>query len=266
MKPYIKLNDVHLSFKKLNSSDFSVRRFVIGKMLSGLRKEKPADETSLEQETLKGISLDLQDGTKIGLVGRNGAGKSTLLRVMAGIYAPTSGYVEVKGRITTLLNTGLCMDGNLTGLENIKLGCALLNVPKSQFKSKVDEIIDFSELENSIHKSVGHYSDGMRARLGFSVATSIEPEILLIDEVIGTGDKFFIDKAMARINKLIEASSLLVLASHDESIMRRICNKVAIIQDGKVVAYGDTKDVLGNYGKEYETPIASSTNKLSMVS
>jgi ABC-type polysaccharide/polyol phosphate transport system ATPase subunit len=249
VRSYIDLDDVHLSFKKLNSHDFSIRRLVVEKTVSLLtgKKMKPEEAPNPDQETLKGITMHLEHGTKLGLAGRNGAGKSTLLRVMAGIYAPTSGTVKVQGRVTTLLTSGMCIDNNLTGLENIALGCSLLGIPSHLVKEKTEEIIDFSELEKSIHKPVGHYSDGMRARLGFAVATSVEPEILLIDEVIGAGDKFFIDKAMARINKLIEASSLLVLASHDESIMRRICNKVALIEEGKVVSFGAAAEVLDNY-------------------
>jgi ABC-type polysaccharide/polyol phosphate transport system ATPase subunit len=247
MNSYIRLKDVRLSFRKYRTSDFSLRRSMIEEIASVLGRRNVQRENGLEPETLKGVSLDLEAGTKLGLVGCNGGGKSSLLRVMGGIYQPTSGVVEVQGRVTTLLNAGFCMDNNLTGYENIRLGCALLKIPKNQLKSKIDEIIDFSELENSLHKPVEHYSEGMRSRLGFSVVTSVQPEIMLIDEAIATGDKFFIEKATDKINKMMKASSLLVLATHDEHIMRRLCNKVALIQDGKVAAIGETEEVLGNY-------------------
>jgi lipopolysaccharide transport system ATP-binding protein len=243
MNAEIKLTDVHLGFKKLHNNDYSLRRLLVSKLLSGV-KSMSGEKVSGNQTTLSGINLHLKEGTKLGLVGRNGAGKSTLLRVMAGIYVPSSGTVEVKGRITTLLNSSFCIDHSLNGLENIKLGCALLNIPKKQLKTKIEEIIDFSELQDSIYEPVSHYSDGMKARLGFSIVTSVNPDILLVDEAIGAGDKAFIEKATKRINQMIEASALLVLATHDENIMRSICNKVALIQDGKIAAFGDIDAIL----------------------
>ncbi len=246
MKAEIKLTDVHLSFKEYKNTDFSIRSFLVNKMLSCLGKAPAGEVDDSKLVTLNGINLHLESGTKLGLVGRNGAGKSTLLRVMAGIYTPTSGMVEVQGRVTTLINTGFSANSNLTGLENIKLGCALLRIPRNKLKSSIEEIIDFSGLEKSIMEPVSTYSDGMKARLSFSIVTSIEPDILLMDEAIGAADKGFIEKAMQRVNKLVEASSILVMATHDENIMRSMCNKVAVIKDGKIAAYGDTEDLLGN--------------------
>jgi len=246
MKAEIKLTDVYLSFKEFKSTDFSIRSFMVKKMLSCLGKA-PADAVDDSKlVTLNGINLHLESGTKLGLVGRNGAGKSTLLRVMSGIYTPTSGKVEVNGRVTTLLNSGFSANSDLTGLENIKLGCALLRIPSNQLKTTIEEIIDFSELEKSIMEPVSTYSDGMKARLSFSIVTSVEPDVLLMDEAIGAVDKGFIEKAMRRVNKLVEASSILVMATHDENIMRSICNKVAVIKAGKIAAYGDTAELLGD--------------------
>jgi len=247
MSFYVKLEDVHLRFKDMKSTDLSLRRLAVGQLMTWFGKNKAEPAEDKMPEVLRGINLELRDGVKLGLIGGNGTGKSTLLRVIAGIYRPTAGRVEVQGRVTTLLNSGFVLDPQLTGIENIRLGCALLKIPNNQVTSKIEEIVEFSELENSIHQHLEHFSDGMRSRLGFAIATSVQPEILLIDEAIGTGDKFFIEKATARITQLIENSSILVMASHNESIMRRICNKVALIRDGKVADLGDVDEMLGNY-------------------
>lgn len=244
---FVRLNNVHLHFSKLRNADLSLRRAVIDKLLSFLGVGKGGQKLEASSEVLKGINLELKAGTRLGLIGDNGAGKSTLLRVIAGIYRPTIGSVELQGRVTTLLNSGFCLDPLLTGMENIRLGCILQGVPASSMNQAIEDILEFSELSESLHKRVEFFSDGMKARLSFALATVVPPEILVVDEAIGTGDKFFIEKATNRIKALTEKDTILIMASHNEQLIRKLCNEVALIREGLVATIGPVDDMLGKY-------------------
>jgi ABC-2 type transport system ATP-binding protein len=196
---------------------------------------------------LRDISYELREGDRLGLIGHNGAGKTTLLRLLAGAYPPTRGRVTSVGRISTLFTTtpGLDVDG--TGRENL-ITCGLhLGLTRKQVNAKMDEIIDFAELGAYIDLPVRIYSTGMMTRLGFSIATAVEPEILLLDEGLGTGDTHFTRKADQRMKELIKRSSILVIASHSNTVMTNLCNHCLMLERGRIVAGGPAESVVESY-------------------
>ncbi len=198
---------------------------------------------------LRDISLELRDGDRLGLVGHNGAGKSTMLRLLAGAYPPTRGRVLTAGRISTLFNAtpGLSQDG--TGRENI-VTCGLhLGLTRRQIADRMDEIIDFAELGAYADLPVRIYSTGMVTRLGFSIATAVEPEILLLDEGLATGDAQFAQKASQRMQELMTRSSILVIASHSEALVANMCSRCLLLEHGRVVADGPAAALLESYHK-----------------
>lgn len=198
-------------------------------------------------KALTNVSLDLRDGDRLGLIGHNGAGKSTLLKVMGGVYEPTAGSVRADGRIAPLLDLLPIMDPDDNGYEAIVTAGLLLGMTRRQIESKIPEIQQFSELGEYLSLPVKTYSTGMKTRLGFSIATIIEPEIMLIDEGIGAGDARFAERATARIKEFIGRTSILVLASHSEELIESICNKAALLQAGSIMLVGPVREVLSHY-------------------
>jgi ABC-type polysaccharide/polyol phosphate transport system ATPase subunit len=196
---------------------------------------------------LRDISFELREGDRLGLMGHNGAGKSTMLRLLAGAYPPSRGRITSVGRISTLFNAtpGLSMDG--TGRENI-ITCGLhLGLTWRQISSKMDEMIDFAELGDYIDLPVRIYSSGMMTRLGFSIATAVQPEILLLDEGLATGDAQFAQKAERKLNDLIARSSILVIASHSDALLSNMCNRCLLLEHGQILSDGPAKTLLESY-------------------
>lgn len=196
---------------------------------------------------LKDISFELREGDRLGLMGHNGAGKSTMLRLLAGAYPPSRGRITSVGRISTLFNStpGLSVDG--TGRENI-ITCGLhLGLTWRQISSKMDEMIDFAELGDYIDLPVRIYSSGMLTRLGFSIATAVDPEILLLDEGLATGDAQFAQKAERKLNDLIARSSILVIASHSETLLANMCNRCLLLEHGQILSDGPAQSLLETY-------------------
>ncbi|QND70335.1 ABC transporter ATP-binding protein [Tardiphaga robiniae] len=203
---------------------------------------------------LKDISFELREGDRLGLMGHNGAGKSTMLRLLAGAYPPSRGRITSVGRISTLFNStpGLSVDG--TGRENI-ITCGLhLGLTWRQISSKMDEMIDFAELGDYIDLPVRIYSSGMLTRLGFSIATAVDPEILLLDEGLATGDAQFAQKAERKLNDMIARSSILVIASHSETLLANMCNRCLLLEHGQILSDGPAKSLL----EEYRTAVIES--------
>ncbi|WP_413208115.1 ABC transporter ATP-binding protein [Rhodospirillum sp. A1_3_36] len=198
---------------------------------------------------LRDISFDLREGDRLGLVGHNGAGKSTMLRLLAGVYSPTRGRVLIDGSVSTLFNStpGLSLDG--TGRENI-ITCGLyLGLTRRQIATKIEEIVDFAELGEYIDLPVRIYSSGMVTRLGFSIATAVEPEILLLDEGLATGDAQFAQKAQAKMLDMMTRSSILVIASHSESLVANMCSRCIILEHGRILAEGSAANLVESYRK-----------------
>jgi ABC-2 type transport system ATP-binding protein len=199
---------------------------------------------------LSDISLSLTHGDRLGLVGRNGAGKSTLLRVMSGIYEPSTGSVRVSGRLAALTDITMGMDMEGTGYENILIRGFMLGLARRQSLERIGEIEAFTELGDYLNLPLRTYSQGMLLRLAFAISTSIKPEILILDEMIGAGDKQFAEKASQRLTLLTEAASILVIASHATDTLRRLCNKAALLREGRLIDIGPVEQILGRYEAE----------------
>jgi ABC-2 type transport system ATP-binding protein len=196
---------------------------------------------------LRDVSFELREGDRLGLMGHNGAGKSTMLRLLAGAYPPSRGRITSVGRISTLFNAtpGLSMDG--TGRENL-ITCGLhLGLSWREISSKMDEIVDFAELGDYIDLPVRIYSSGMMTRLGFSIATAVDPEILLLDEGLATGDAHFAQKAERKLKDLIARSSILVIASHSEALLANMCNRCLLLEHGQILSDGPAQTLLESY-------------------
>lgn len=198
---------------------------------------------------LKNINLDLRDGDRLGIIGHNGAGKSTLLKLIGGIYEPTSGIRRVEGRPTCLfeLATGFEMEGS--GYDNIELRGAMLGLKPSEIEKKKLEIAEFSELSEHLYRPVKYYSSGMFLRLAFSISTAIEPEILLLDEVVAAGDAGFVEKASKRLNEMVDRVNILVFVSHSMAQIKSFCNKCVWLEHGELRAFGDPKALTDEYLK-----------------
>ena len=196
---------------------------------------------------LNNISIDLRDGDRIGLIGQNGAGKTTLLRVLAGVYPPTSGTVRVTGRISPMFDISLGMSPDSTGIENIRVCGALWGLSRAEIDAGIDDIVEFTELGDYLKIPVRTYSAGMLLRLAFAIATLRQPEILLLDEVIGVGDASFMTKAKTRLDKIVNRAQILVVSSHSDLIIRDLCEKVIWLDKGSVAAFGAVDEVLAKY-------------------
>ncbi len=239
------LERVWLEFPIHNVDSQSLRSRLVNLGTGGRLKREASRlvvATALEE-----VSLHLEHGDRIGLIGRNGAGKTTLLKVLAGVYEPTRGRVRREGRISALFDVSLGMDEDSTGWENVRRAGLLLGLSPAQIRAICPEVEAFSELGDYLEMPLRTYSAGMRMRLAFAVATSVEPEILLIDEVIGAGDAHFVEKAKRRTAELVQKSSIIVLASHSDAFIREFCNKALLLERGRTRAFGPVDDVLSEY-------------------
>jgi ABC-type polysaccharide/polyol phosphate transport system ATPase subunit len=196
---------------------------------------------------LKNVSIEVKRGEIIGIIGRNGCGKSTLLRVMAGIYPPDEGKSFVAGEISLLAGLGTGFSPHQTGRENAILYGSILGHNEEEMKSKLPEIIEFSELGTFIDEPIRTYSAGMKARLGLAVASAINPDILLIDEVLGVGDPNFREKSKKKILSMVEGAGTVVIVSHSFGLMKSICNRLILLHEGEIAAQGDPAEVIQAY-------------------
>lgn len=194
--------------------------------------------------SLDKVSFALNAGDRVALLGKNGAGKTSLLSVLAGVYPPTSGTVQITGSVDALFNISLGFRQDATGRRNIILRGLIAGWSTEQIKDRIPEIIEFSELGHFIDMPYRSYSQGMAARLAFSIATAVSPNILLLDEWIGAGDADFQKKARDRMNRLIESAGILVIASHNKSLLKDVCNKGMILSQGEIVAQGSIDEIL----------------------
>jgi lipopolysaccharide transport system ATP-binding protein len=196
---------------------------------------------------LQDVSLQVNEGDVLGLIGRNGAGKTTLLKILSRITQPTTGWAEIHGRVRSLLEVGTGFHGELTGRENIYLSGSILGMSKREINRKLDDIVAFAEIEKFIDTPVKHYSSGMYVRLAFAVAAHLEPEILLVDEVLAVGDINFQKKCLGKMGDVARAGRTVVLVSHQMNQMRRLCQRVAWIDGGQIRMAGETHEVVSAY-------------------
>ena len=239
------LRDVALDIPIFDVSARSLRKRV---MRLGRRNRIAEDSTGIVVvRALNGVSLQLNAGDRLGLIGHNGAGKSTLLRVMAGIYVPTAGDVRITGRAVPLLDISLGMDDQSSGRQNIRLRGLLLGMSDTEIEAKTEDIADFTELGDYLDLPLRTYSSGMRLRLAFAIATAVDADILLLDEVIGVGDAAFQIKAARRLAELHARAEIVVLAIHNNQTLRQTCNKALWLDNGRPVALGPVDEVVSRY-------------------
>lgn len=225
---------IYVEFPIWNPSRRSLKNAVM-RVTTGGRLARETSTRVLVQ-ALSDLSFEFSRGDRVGLVGNNGSGKTTLLRVLTGIYEPVHGRLEVNGRVSSLLDLSLGMDHEATGLENIVLRGVLMGMSPAAIESKIDEIAEFSELGDYLSMPIRTYSSGMLLRLAFAVSTSVAPEILLLDEWLSVGDAGFREKAERRLTEMIESSAIVVLASHDENLIRRFCSRMLRLDHGRTVS------------------------------
>ena len=203
-------------------------------------------------EALRGITLHLEHGARVGLVGHNGAGKSTLLRLLSGIYEPTRGTAEIRGRVAPVFDLGVGMDPEVSGLENILVRGLFLGMTRKQMEARIDDIAEFTELGDFLRMPLRTYSTGMRVRLALGVVTSIDPEILLLDEGIGAVDAAFLEKSKKRLAELVDRAGLLVFASHSDEFLRDLCDSAIWMEHGQIRLHGELEHVLRTYKGQSE--------------
>ena len=193
---------------------------------------------------LRNVSFRLVHGESLAVIGPNGAGKSTLLQTLAGILQPSEGMVDVRGTVSSLLQLGAGFDQDLTGRDNILLAGAFMGMEHREMTERLQGIIEFADIGDFMDAPLKTYSTGMRARLGFSIATAVDPDILLLDEVLATGDQVFRAKSMARVMGLLERAKAIVLVTHDMNWVTQLCNRAILLEKGQIVAEGDPADVV----------------------
>ena len=198
-------------------------------------------------KALDTISMEITEGERVGLVGHNGAGKSTLLRVFNGVYRPTSGQAVIGGSISSLIDISLGINPESTGRENVYLRGALLGLRKKDIESQFDEIANFSELGDFIEAPVRTYSSGMQLRLAFAISTVLSPEILIMDEWLSVGDESFRAKAETKLKAMVDNSKILIIASHSRDLLEKTCNRVLLLERGRVIRDGTPEEVLPHY-------------------
>lgn len=246
---YIQFSDVSLRFRLYSDKGVSIKEAII----NSIKRRKYANQVK-EFWVLKDINVRINQGDRLGIVGNNGAGKSTMLKLISRIYEPTEGRIDINGRVVPLIELGAGFNPELTGRENIYLNGAVLGYTKEEMAKLEKNIVEFAELQDFIDVPVKYYSTGMYARLAFTVATEINPEILIIDEIFAGGDINFVDRAVKRINDLIDSAKVVIMVSHSLGLIESMCNRCLVIADHGIAYDGGVKEGLEFYramnGKE----------------
>lgn len=250
----VQLDQLSIEFPIMHAGHRSFKKTVLaratgGKILTGARAAPVV-------RALSDITVDMAAGDRVALIGPNGAGKTTLLRAIAEIYEPTRGSVYTEGRVMALLDLSLGMNHDISGRENIRLRGRYLGMTAQEIDALAPEIAEFTELGDYLDMPTRTYSSGMLLRLAFAIATAIEPDILLLDEWMMAGDATFVTKARNRMERFVERSKILVLASHSEEIIRQWCNKAMFMKGGELIGYGDVGEMCALYRQEVDRPDA----------
>ncbi|TVQ85321.1 MAG: ABC transporter ATP-binding protein [Chromatiaceae bacterium] len=243
----IELSNVSVAFPVFSATHRSLKMSLLGGRTGGTVGTDATGAGGTVVRALDQVSLRLQHGDRLGLVGHNGAGKTTLLRVLARIYEPAVGSVQIQGDVAPLFDVNLGMDMDATGYDNILFRGLFLGLTKRQVEARMQEIAEFTELGQFLDMPIRTYSNGMRLRLAFAVSTSIDPEILLLDEGIGAGDAAFLVKAKTRLRAFAERAGIIVLASHSSYLIREMCDQAALMEQGRILAVGGVEEILEQY-------------------
>ncbi len=241
----IQLDDVSVDFVLYQEGARSLKRTLMRSSAGGVLKEDERHRITVK--ALNGVSLRLEHGDRVGLVGGNGAGKTTLLRVLAGVYEPSAGRIRVRGRVTPLFDIGLGLDMDASGYDNIRMRAAYFGVGDAEIEARMDDIAAFTELGDYLNLPVRTYSAGMLLRLAFAAATAVDTDILLMDEWIAVSDMQFLEKGNRRAMGMVDRSGITVVASHVDDVIRSMCNKALWLDRGAVVRFGPVEEVLGAY-------------------
>ena len=241
-KTAVKVENVSVMFNLNKEKIDNIKEYVIKFLKRKIR--------FTEFWALTDVSFEVKEGERIGILGFNGAGKSTLLKVIAGVLKPTKGTVQVNGVIAPLLELGAGFDMNYTGAENIYLYGATMGYSRKYIEERYNEIVEFSELGEFIDVPVKNYSSGMRARLGFAIATAVDPEVLILDEVLSVGDAKFRIKSENKIKSMFDKGVTVLFVSHNTAQVRRLCTKAILLDHGKIIANGDVNEVCDIYDKK----------------
>jgi len=243
----IDAHDVGMRFRMPSEKIDNLKEYFI-KLIKGRLKYTNFD-------VFEGLNFQVNRGESLAIIGRNGAGKSTLLRILCGIIEPTSGYVRTRGNIVPLLKLGAGFDGNATGKENVFLNGAMLGFSHREMQKKYDSIVEFSELKKFMNVPLKNYSSGMLARLGFSIAVDVNPDLLLIDEILAVGDAPFQAKCAKKIAELQKNGTTFVIVSHSMAQVNKLCQKGIYLKDGSIAMYDDIKPVADAYAADCKAEV-----------
>ena len=244
---HINLKNVVVDFPIINASSHSLQL----RLFQSLGGKLTSDHKTVIVRALDGVNLALGDGDRLGIIGHNGSGKTTLLRVLAGVYLPGEGSATIEGSVSSFTDLTLGMDPESTGWENIIFRCAFMGMSFREAKRRSAAIAEFSELGEYLNLPARTYSSGMFLRLAFAISTSVEPEILIMDEMISAGDAQFIEKAQRRLREVVDKANILALASHDMNVIQEICNKVVWLKHGTIEQVGPPERVVQAYESFY---------------
>lgn len=260
----ITLNNASVDLAIYNSRGRALKSEILRRTVGGgLQDDR--DRSVQVVKALSSISFEARDGDRIGLIGGNGAGKTTLLRVLSRVYPPTSGHVTIVGNISSLIDLSMGMDTDATGYDNIEMRSVMLGLDSRQAKALIPDIEEFSGLGEFLSLPIRTYSSGMMLRLAFAISTAVHPDILILDEVIAVGDAAFAERAESRLHSMIKKSSIMFLASHNNAMIERFCNRALLMNGGRLVMDGKPSDVLSAYNSGlYNTlPSANTENALT---
>lgn len=249
-KARIHLEDVHLHYAATAYKERSLKT-----MLTGMFKARRSRKELVDIHALKGISVTIDEGERVGLIGHNGAGKSTFLKMVAGLYPASSGGGEIRGTVRSLFDISLGFEPEATGRENILYRGLLLGLTPKFMRSIEEEIVEFADIGEFIDYPIKTYSAGMQVRLAFAISTAVGGDILLLDEVIGAGDAKFMEKAKRRISRLVEQSEIMILASHDTSTLKSTCQRVLVFEAGRIIFDGPVVEALECYAQRNESKL-----------
>jgi lipopolysaccharide transport system ATP-binding protein len=230
----ISLHEVNVEFPIYNTRNRSLKNQFLKAMTGGQIGSDGSGRVIIQ--SLHNISLEINEGDRVAILGHNGSGKTTLLRTIAGVYRPSRGNISVSGKISSLIDIFLGIDYEGSGVENIYLRAAILGISAKEVKKKLNEIVEFSGLGQFIDLPVRTYSSGMNLRLAFSISTMLDPEILIMDEWLSVGDSEFLEKATSRLNELVDKCKILVLATHSEDLAHKLCNRIIRLEKGEIIS------------------------------